>query len=65
MKIYNMYGTEVDYDYAVEVMDDEIREKLHNEMIPCSKQDFFSAYELEHLKKYGELWELSKENPVY
>ena len=60
-----MYGTKIDYDFAVSIMDDDIREKLHNRMIPCTKQDFFSAYELEYLKKYDELWELSKENPNY
>lgn len=65
MKVYNMYGTKINYDFAVSIMDDDIREKLHNKMVPCMKQDFFSAYELEHLKKYGELWELSKENPNY
>lgn len=63
MMVYNMYGTMIDYDYAVEMMDDDIREKLHRELVPCSEQDFFTAYESEHILKYGELWEFSKENP--
>ena len=65
MMVYNFYGAKVDYDTAVNLMDDEIREKLHAEIAPCSKQHFFSMYELKHSQKYGELWELSKENPVY
>lgn len=65
MMVYNIYGTKVDYDYAVEMMDDDIREQLHNDMCPCYKQDFFTAYEFAHIKKYGDIWELSKENPTY
>lgn len=63
--VYNMYGTKIDYDVAVELMDDEIREDLASELVPCSKQDFFSAYEIRHVNKYNELWELSKLNPQY
>ena len=63
--VYNMYGTKIDYDVAVELMDDEIREMLHSKMVPCLKQDFFSQYEIEHMHKYGEPWELSKEHPAY
>ena len=46
-------------------MDDEICEELHNLLAPCSDQEFFSAYEKAHEKKYGEEWELSKENPCW
>lgn len=28
-------------------------------------QDFFEAYEKAHQEKFGEVWELSKANPVY
>lgn len=65
VQVYNMYGTKIDYDAAVELMDDDLREHLHNEMSPCSKQDFFSAYEIAHINKFDEVWELSKEHPVY
>lgn len=62
--VYNLNGTKVNYDYAVEMMDDEIREELHGEISPCSNQEFFTAYEHKHYLKYGELWEFSKENPT-
>ena len=46
-------------------MDDEIREELHRELALCTEQEFFSAYEKAHAEKYGEEWELSRENPCY
>ena len=65
MKVINMNGTEINYDAAVMLMDDEIRESLHFEIAPCTEQEFFTAYENAHVEKYGEEWELSKENPCY
>ena len=65
MKVINMNGTEINYEVAVELMDDEIRESLHFELAPCTEQEFFTAYEKAHAEKYGEEWELSKENPCY
>lgn len=65
MKVINMNGTEINYEVAVELMDDEIRESLHFEIAPCTEQEFFTAYEKAHAEKYGEEWELSKENPCY
>ena len=65
MEVINMNGTEINYDAAVMLMDDEIREYLHFEIAPCTEQEFFTAYEKAHAEKYGEEWELSKENPCY
>ena len=65
MEVINMNGTEINYEAAVELMDDEIRESLHFEIAPCTEQEFFTAYEKAHAEKYGEEWELSKENPCY
>ena len=61
--VINNYGTEIDFDAAVNLMDDEIRETIHSELAPCTEQEFFSAYEKAHAAKYGEEWEVSKENP--
>lgn len=47
-------GQDVNYDQAVELMDDEIREQLHDELSPCSPQKFFDAYCEAHQDKYGE-----------
>ena len=65
MKVINMNGTEINYEAAVELMDDEICESLNFEIAPCTEQEFFTAYEKAHAEKYGEEWELSKENPCY
>ena len=65
MKVINMNGTEINYEAAVAMMDDEIREDLNFELAPCTEQEFFTAYEKAHIEKYGEGWELSKENPCY
>jgi hypothetical protein len=35
---------EVDFDYLVGMMDDDLREKLHHEMAPCTDQGFADAY---------------------
>lgn len=65
MKVINMNGTEINYDAALELMDDEICESLNFDLAPCTEQEFFTAYEKAHAEKYGEEWELSKENPCY
>ena len=63
MEVINMNGTEINYEAAVELMDDEIRESICGTV--ASEQEFFTAYEKAHAEKYGEEWELSKENPCY
>ena len=64
-EVTNLSGTRIDFETSVQFMDDEIREELHNELAPCSDQEFFTAYEKAHEEKFGEEWELSKINPVY
>lgn len=51
-------GYEVDFDAVVNMMDDEIREKLHNELAPCTDQEFVDAYIEAHEAKYGERFEI-------
>lgn len=63
--VINENGAEIDYEAAVNLMDDAIREKLHMELAPCTEQEFFHAYEIAYAEEYGEEWELSKKNPVY
>ena len=65
MMVIKMKGTEINYEAAVELMDDEICESLNFEIAPCTEQEFFTAYEKAHAEKYGEEWELSKEYPCY
>ena len=63
MNVINVNGTEINYEAAVELMDDELRESICGTV--DSEQEFFTAYENAHAEKYGEEWELSKENPCY
>lgn len=53
-KVIDLDGREVDYDSAVVLMDDDIREGLHAVLAPCSEQEFFDAYLIGHYVKYGE-----------
>ena len=48
-----------------DMMDDEIRERLHCDLAPCSMQEFFTAYAEAHEEKFGEQWELDKANPCW
>lgn len=63
--VKNKSGVVMDFESAVHLMDDEIREKLHFDLAPCTDQEFFTAYEKAHEEKFGAEWELSKENPVW
>ena len=51
-------GNLVDFDAAVNMMDDEIREERHNELAPCTDQGFMDAYVEAHEAKYNERFEI-------
>ena len=61
MKVINKNGTEINFESALELMNGEICESIE----ACNEQEYFTAYEKAHEEKYGEEWELSKENPVW
>ena len=63
--VINSWGTEVNYEAAVNMMDDELREELHAEMAPCTEQEFFTAYAKAHEERFGEEWEMDKANPCW
>lgn len=58
--VKNSWGTEFDFDVTVNYMDDEIRERIHNELAPCTEQEFFDAY-----CKADKDWVFNEKNPVY
>lgn len=58
MKKVLLNNHEVDFDAAVNMMDDEIREALHNELAPCTEQEFMDAYVKAHEVKYNEQFEI-------
>ncbi len=63
--VTNKNGYELNFNTAVILMDDEIREELHSNLAPCIAQEFFTAYENAHEFVYCEEWELSKANPTF
>lgn len=63
--VINEYGISVDYEAAENLMDGDLREKVAYDISPCTNQEFFDAYVKAHQKKFGETWELAKENPCY
>ena len=65
MLVKNANGYELNFESAVMLMDDDIREQVNRELAPCTDQEFFSAYEKAHEEKFREAWELSKGNPCW
>jgi hypothetical protein len=63
--VKNQHGKELDFDATVVLMDDDIREQLHNDLAPCTEQEFFDAYAKAHEEKFREEWELAKPNPTW
>ena len=63
-KVKNQHGTEIDFEAAVSIMDDDIREELHSQGIE-TEQEFFDRYCERHLEKYSEEFEPNKENPQW
>ena len=63
--VKNEYGILIDNAIAEMMMDAELMEELHNKIAPCTKQEFFDEYAKRHFEKFGEIWELAKENPCY
>ena len=63
--VTNKYDIEIEYDVAVQLMDDDLREYLHGELAPCSCQELFKMYAIVHKAVYGKVWELDQPNPTY
>ena len=62
--VTNKNGAMIDFEAALALMDIDIMHELETVWYN-NDQDYFTAYEAEHLKKYGKEWELSKANPTY
>jgi len=52
MKTVLLQGKVVDFEAAVELMDDEIREQLHSKIAPCTNQEFIDQYVIAHSNKF-------------
>lgn len=53
-KITDAKGHEIDSDIAAHLMDDDLREELHDREDWASEQAFFDAYVKAHEEKFGE-----------
>lgn len=63
-KIINAARTEIDFDAAAKLMDDEISRSFeHGDGL--TEQEFFDVYCVEHRKKFGTVFEPNKANPVW
>lgn len=51
--VLNDNGNWVNFEAAVNYMDDDLREEIHAELAPCKDQAFFDAYCERHEKKFG------------
>lgn len=63
--VINSNGTSINYDAAVALMDDDLREEVAADLAPCTEQEFFTEDCKRHAVKFGEPWELDKSNPTY
>ena len=63
--VTNENGVKIEYGVAEGLMDSDLREKVAYDISPCTAQEFFDAYAKAHREKFGETWELAKENPCY
>lgn len=59
MEVMVLSGGLVDFDAAVNLMDDEIRDRLHDDMAPCGEQEFVDAYCREHQRKFGKAFQVN------
>lgn len=46
-------------DVIAKYMDDDIREQVHNELAPCSDEEFLEKYMELHYEKYGEEFQVN------
>jgi hypothetical protein len=47
---------ESDFDCAVSVMDDDVREDVHSDLAPCTEQEFMDDYCKRHEAKFGTMF---------
>lgn len=61
--VNNEYGIEINFDSAIALMDDDIREQISGTV--DTDQEFFDAYCKAHYESFGEEFECAKRNPCY
>ena len=64
-EVVNAHGTKLDFDAAVNLMDDEVREIVHSHPEELTPQGFFEMYCQAHWLHFNEDFELTKRNPTW
>jgi len=59
MRKVRVNGEMVNFDAAVSLMDDAVREAVHADLAPCTEQEFMDEYVKRHEAKYGETFEIN------
>lgn len=54
MYILSTNGDKISFEAAVMMMDDDLREEIHRDLIPCGAQEFYDEYCARHHKKFAE-----------
>lgn len=52
--VYDENGNRIFFEAAVTLMDDEIREEVHRDIVPCTEQEFYDEYVKRHMDAFGE-----------
>jgi hypothetical protein len=63
-KVINQHGEAIDFAAACNLMDSAIAADM-DYGDGLTEQEFYNAYCLRHLQKYGDEFELDKPNPVW
>ena len=58
-KKVELNGQMVDFDAAVMLMDDDLREELHSLLAPCTDQEFMDAYAEAYAKRFGQEFQVA------
>lgn len=58
-KIVILNGKEIEFEVVHNYMDEELCEEIHQDMTPCSEQDFTDEYIKRHKIKYNEDFEIN------
>lgn len=61
--VVNEWGTEIDFEAAANLMDNELREEICGTV--DTEQEFFDAYCKAHEERFGEEFEPAKKNPCW
>lgn len=54
IKFIDANGESQDYEAAVNLMDDDLREEVHADLAPCTDQQFIEEYARRHEQRFGE-----------